>query len=129
MNLYAYTQISTLEDYVNKHYGKPPRLRGIQLMKVETPEEPEPCDGYQEEVFNKYCGQDVVYIHTRCGGGNYEYFGADKWEERNSDTFLEGVGDEFDCTYRDHYFKAVVDDEYRKLVDKYSEQADGQEND
>ena len=95
--------------YVNKHYGEIPRLRGVRFMKLETP-----CG---DSVFDSYCGKDVVYIHTRCGGDNYEYFEADEWENNNP-LFLEGVDDDFDCTYRDHYFEAVVDDEYNSIINQ-----------
>lgn len=114
MDLFAYIQIGELDSYVVKHYGEPPRLRGIRLMEIERPcEYPE---DRQMEVFNSHCGKPVIYIHTRCGGANYRYYGADEWELDNSETFIESVDDEYDCTYRDHYFKAVEDDEYRALV-------------
>ena len=114
MDLLAYIQIGELCSYVVKHYGEPPRLRGIRLMEIERPcEHPE---DRQMEVFNSHCGKPVIYIHTRCGGANYRDYGADEWELDNSETFIESVDDECDCTYRDHYFKAVEDDEYRALV-------------
>lgn len=116
MDLQAY-MISGDEDimsYIDKHYGKIPRLRGVRFMKLETPYDEET---YQDEVFNSHCGKDVIYIHTRCGGGNYEYCEADKWENSNP-LFLESVDDDFDCTYRDHYFEAVVDDEYNNIINQ-----------
>lgn len=124
MDLGAYANIQFLEDYVEKHYGKVPRLRGIRLMKLEEPEGE--SDGRQMDVFNGYCGKDVIYIHTRCGSAgygdddpdsNYRFCGADKWEEANSDLFIESLNDEFDGTYRDHYFTAVIDDEYNRLIE------------
>ena len=122
MDLYAYTQIDALGSYVERNYGAPPRLRGILLMEMERPcEYPE---DRQMEVFNSHCGKPVIYIHTRCGGANYRDFGADKWELDNSETFIEGVDDEFDPTYRDHYFRAVDDDEYRALVAKLAERGE-----
>lgn len=114
MDLYAYMQKDKLIGYVAKHYGEPPRLRGIRLMEVESP--CEPSESYQMKVFNFHCGKPVIYIHTRCGGYNYQDFGADEWEQNNIETFIEGIDDEFDSTYRDHYFEAVEDDEYRALV-------------
>lgn len=114
MDLYAYMQIGALGSYVEKNYGAPPRLRGIRLMEMERPYA-NPGD-LQTKVFNSHCGKPVIYIHTRCGGANYRDCGADEWELDNSETFIESVDDECDCTYRDHYFKAVEDDEYRALV-------------
>lgn len=115
--------------YINKHYGGVPRLRGVRFMKVETPYDSDGYLEYQEEAFNSYCGKDVIYIHTRCGGSkkcedsNYVYFGADKWEESNL-LFIEGVTDEWDATYRDHYFEAVVDEEYDKIIAMFSVDTD-----
>lgn len=116
MDLFAYIQIGEFGNYVTKHYGEPPRLRGIRLMEIE---EPYSCPkDRQMEIFNSHCGKPVIYIHTRCGGYNYYDFGADKWERSNSETFIEGIDDELDSTYRDHYFEAVEDDEYRALIAK-----------
>lgn len=125
MDLKAYV-ISTdelISSYVEKHYGDVPRLRGISLMKFERPGYA--GNGPEGEVWNRHCGEDVVYIHTRCGSchtgdeGNYSYFGADKWEESNSDTFIESVDEDFDSTYRSHYFKAVQGDDYEKICQQY----------
>lgn len=123
MDLGAYMQIELLKDYVARNYGEPPRLRGVRLMRFEEPSgEPE----YQMQVFDGYCGQDVVYVHTRCGSAcwgdddpdaNYIACGGRAWEESNPDTFIESLNDEWDGTYRDHYFKAVVDDEYKAIVE------------
>ena len=114
MDLQAYviSEDKDIMSYINKHYSGIPRLRGVRFVKLETPYEEETC---QDEVFNSYCGKDVIYIHTRCGGGNYEYFEADKWESNNP-LFLKGVDDDYDRTYRDHYFEAVVDDEYNSIL-------------
>lgn len=111
MDLQAYVISKDMEimSYANKHYGDIPRLRGVRFMKLETP-----CG---DSVFDSYCGKDVIYIHTRCGGDNYEFFEADEWENNNP-LFLEGVDDDFDCTYRDHYFEAVVDDEYNNIINQ-----------
>lgn len=123
MDLGAYANIEALESYVARHYGEVPRLRGIRLMRVE---EPTGCCGRQMEVFDGYCGKDVVYIHTRCGSAfwgdedpdaNYVSCGGREWEEANPDTFIESLNDKWDGTYRDHYFMAVVDDEYKAMID------------
>jgi hypothetical protein len=119
-------QQQPVAEYIKKNYGEVPRIRGVRFMKLEKPvpnEEKSP----QIDMFNKYCGQDVVYIHTRCGdcsmslgfkskNSNYFTFGAKAWEERNKKLFLDHITDEFDCTYCDHYFKAVVNDEYADLI-------------
>lgn len=115
MDLQAYmtSKDNDVMSYINKHYSGIPRLRGVRFMKLETLEMNEYT--YQDELFNSYCGEDVIYIHTRCGGYNYEDFEADKWENDNP-LFLKGVDDCFDETYRDHYFKAVIDDDYKNII-------------
>lgn len=122
MDLYAYSQIEKLGEYVTKHYGEVPRLRGIRLMKLEKPEE---SYSTQMDIYNSYCGKDVIYIHTRCGSAwygdddpdaNYISCGGKEWEEANSELFIESINDEFDGTYRDHYFEAVIDDDYKALI-------------
>ena len=123
MDLGGYAQIEQLGGYVTRNYGSPPRLRGIRLMRLEKPTgDPE----YQMQVFDGYCGEDVVYVHTRCGSAcwgdgdpdaNYISCGGLAWEEANPETFIESLNDEFVGTYRDHFFKAVIDDEYKSLIE------------
>lgn len=58
----------------------------------------------QWNVWNKYCGRDdVLYIHARIGGGNWNYYGGPELEKQS--WFLEKVDDYFDCTYCDIYAK------------------------
>lgn len=112
LGAYVISQETAIVSYVNKHYGDVPRLRGVRFMRVETPYH---SDSYQNDMFDSYCGKDIIYIHTRCGGNNYIDCGGEEWENSNP-LFLEGVDDEWDCTYRDHYFEAVVDEEYNKII-------------
>lgn len=122
MDLYAtlLDQDKAVHNYIVKHYGAIPRLRGVRFMRYE---EPEVCNlpDAQGDMWLKYCGKDVIYIHTRCGASNYEDFGADQWEQSHSDTFLESVNDGGDCTYRDHYFTAVLDEDYNKICQRIEE--------
>ncbi len=58
----------------------------------------------QYNTWNKYCGRnDVLYIHARIGGNNWEYFGGP--ELTKEPWFLEKVDDSFDSTYCDIYAK------------------------
>lgn len=125
MDLGAYCNIGATEGYVVNNYGHVPRLRGIRLMKLE---EKTGEGGPQMELFDSMCGEDVVYIHTRCGScgfgdddpdTNYTACGGKEFEERNADKLLASINDEFDGTYRDHYFKAVVNDEYKRLLGEH----------
>lgn len=62
----------------------------------------------QWNAWNKYCGRnDVLYIHARIGGRNWEYFGGN--ELKKQPWFLEKVDDSFDETYCDIYAKIKVD--------------------
>ena len=53
-------------------------------------------------TFNKYCGRDdVLYIHARIGGNNWNYYGGAEIEKQS--WFFEKVDDAFDSTYCDIY--------------------------
>ncbi len=55
----------------------------------------------QYEVWNKYAGRDdILYIHSRIGGGNWYYYYNDVVDKP---WFVEKVDDYFDSTYCDIY--------------------------
>lgn len=125
MDFGAYVRMESLQGYVEKHYGMPPRPRGIRLMKVENKVEEGDA---QFEMYNSFCGEDVIMLHTRCGGcgwgeddesSNYKSCGMDKYEEDNAEYLVGAIDDGWDTTYRDTYLKAVVDDEYKQLIASY----------
>lgn len=135
MDIYAYLQAQDemIDKYLEENYGEIPRFRGARFMKVESPVELGECDNQlydkEFEVYNKYAGQDVIYIHTRCGDcgmgyedehSNYVYCGAKDWEEKFSNLFLEHITEDFDSTYCTHYFKAVINDDYKKILKSLS---------
>lgn len=61
----------------------------------------------QVETFNKYVGRDdILYIHARIGGGNWDYFGCRELEKQP--WFLEKVDDMFDESYCDIYAKISI---------------------
>lgn len=56
----------------------------------------------QFDLWNKYAGKEgVLYIHSRIGGGNWDYYNGD--ELKKKDWFLDKVDDNFDGTYCDIY--------------------------
>lgn len=56
----------------------------------------------QYDMWNKYAGrEDVLYIHSRIGGGNWKRYGGD--ELTKMPWFLDKVDDCFDETYCDIY--------------------------
>lgn len=56
----------------------------------------------QFDVWNKYAGKEnVLYIHARIGGGNWDCFGGN--ELMKESWFLDRVDDYFDETYCDIY--------------------------
>ena len=57
----------------------------------------------QYDTFNKYVGKNVLYVHARVGGANWDFFGMD--EITKHPLYLERVDDYFDSTYCDIYFK------------------------
>lgn len=111
-------------NYIKKNYGEVPRIRGVRFMKIETAID---CGSFHSQfnMFNKYVGKDVIYIHTRCGWyegdewSNYISCGWKEREDKNKGTFLESINDSFDGTYRDHYFKAIKGKEYKELLDLF----------
>ena len=119
MDIFAYmlSEREPVPEYLNANYGPVPRFRGIRFMKYETPD---CCKdmGLQSDVWARMCGNDIIYIHTRCGGDNYIDCGGKEWEEAHRDTFITSVDDEIDGTYRDHYFTAVIDDNYKEICSK-----------
>ena len=134
MDLYAYSQIDDLKKYLEENNIDIPRLRGLRLMKEETPvckesvEEMPLCFFFKEksiadlhgkkrkkyklllkqakkqyDIYNKYIGKNVLYVHARVGGANWDFFGMD--EITKHPLYLERVDDYFDSTYCDIYFK------------------------
>lgn len=104
MNLGAYLNMKENEtdfDQIMKDNGiKIPRLRGVLLMKDETPFKEAKLEA--DMLFNEYCGQDdVLYIHARIGGLNWNDFGGPELEKQP--WFLDKVDDPFDSTYCDIY--------------------------
>ena len=136
MDLYAYMLKGEelIDKYIKENYGEIPRCRGVRFMKTENIWEND-VDAQEEiDMHNKYVGTDTIYIHTRCGDcgmgydeedSNYVYCGAKKWEENNKDKFLEHITEEFDCTYCTHYFKAVINDDYKAIIKELEK---GEEN-
>ena len=60
----------------------------------------------QYDMWNKYAGRnDVLYIHARIGGNNWNYFDGEKLRKKL--WFLDKVDDSSDSTYCDIYAKIV----------------------
>lgn len=101
MDLGAYSNIELLKELVDKNNIEVPRLRGYRLMKYENPID-------YKEMFNKYCGRDdVLYIHARVGGANWNYYDCDNLV-KSKDWFLDKIDDSYDCTYCDIYAKLKI---------------------
>ena len=79
------------------------RIRGKKrkILKTYIHNEKKRYEG-QYMIWNKYCGmEDILYIHARIGGDNWNYFGGP--EIAKQPWFIEKVDDAFDCTYCDIY--------------------------
>ena len=124
MNLYAYSQEENLKPILKEINLEIPRLRGLCLMKFEKPSNYNIAEellynpfledwemtalectlkkqgNKQQELWNKYCGKDVLFIHARQGGGNREYYMPDVQKHPR---YLDDVDDSYDCTYCDIY--------------------------
>lgn len=55
------------------------------------------------ELWNKYVGEDVLYVHSRCGWLNWNYCRAFELEKHPD--FLDKCDDYWDYSYCDIYFK------------------------
>lgn len=109
-----------MEEYLKKHYWEIPRIRAVRFMELEWPLETEQSD---IEMFNKYCWQKVINIHTRCWGNNYESCWWKEWEDelKKKWLFIDWHDECFDNTYRDTYVKIKEDKEYKNLLQKVRE--------
>ena len=56
----------------------------------------------QMNMFNSFCGKDVLYVHARIGGNNWDYFKCDYITKYPQ--YLDRCDDYWDCTYCDIYF-------------------------
>jgi hypothetical protein len=118
MDLWAYSLKDKLVELLP---SEPPRLRGIRLMILEKP-----TGSSELELYDSFCGKDVIYIHTRCGqchydgDDNYEAFGMDIWEDELGEDMIAAENDDFDCTYRDTYIRVPNEslELYYKLVEE-----------
>ena len=54
----------------------------------------------QYEMFNRYAGKNVLYVHARQGGGNRFYYPIDT----KHPMYLDDIDDAFDSTYCDIYY-------------------------
>lgn len=117
MDLYAFMFNDALKELLP---SEPPRLRGIRLMKIQDEIDDDSSSSSSAELFNSFCGKDVIYIHTRCGqcyfssDDNYIAFGMDEWESENN--AIGAANDPYDCTYRDTYIEVTEDK--KSLYDK-----------
>ena len=76
----------------------------------------------QFEMFNKYVGrEDVLYIHTRTGGDNWNYYECYKY--LLEPWYLDHIDDCFDCTYCDIYVK--IDPETVKKLAEMEKETNG----
>lgn len=128
LKAFANTYDDKLAKYIEKNYGEIPRCRGYELMKISQKYTDDSDE--QTHLYNSFVGQDIIYIHTRCGDcgrgygdedSNYVYCGAKEWEEKYKDLFITHYTDSFDSTYCDHYFKAIIDDDYKELIESKGE--------
>ncbi len=101
-----------IRKYVAENFGRVPHYRGVRFMKLETPYT---CRnrGMQSALFEKYCGQDVIYFHVFEDGCDKE---LDQWRTEYFELFLSSVN-EPGTDYRDYYFRAPVTDDYEKICE------------
>ena len=71
------------------------------------------------ELWNKYCGKDVLYVHARIGGGNRLWYKTDKLKEHP--LYLDDCDDSFDSTYCTIYYD-IKDVDLTKYIKECDEQ-------
>lgn len=82
----------------NRIHGKKRKLLKFAIKKKKR------AIQKQFDIWNKYVGQNVLYIHSRMGGGNWRNLSvADKIKLTNAPWFLDRVDDWWDNTYCDFY--------------------------
>ena len=81
----------------NKIHGKKRKWIKWEIKKTKK--------AYQQQydMFNSFVGKDVLYVHSRIGGNNWNYFKG--FELLKHPDYLKHVDDCFDSTYCDIYFK------------------------
>lgn len=68
----------------------------------------------QFDLFNKYVGKNVLYVHARQGGLNRAY--CEMAEVEKHPRWLGDIDDAWDCTYCDIYFNLDgLDIDYKKI--------------
>lgn len=83
----------------DKVHGKKRKLFKYNMRKAKQRVEK------QYALWNKYAGRnDVLYIHARIGGGNWNWYDCDEVIKAQP-WFLDVIEDAFDCTYVDIYAK------------------------
>lgn len=82
----------------NRIHGKKRKILKFEIKKRKK------AIQKQFDIWNKYVGQNVLYIHSRVGGGNWENMSVeDKIKLTNAPWFLDRVDDYLDNTYCDFY--------------------------
>ena len=89
----------------NRIHGKKRKILKFEIKKRKK------AIQRQFDTWNKYVGQNVLYIHSRIGGGNWRDLSvAEKIKLTNAPWFLDRVDDYWDNTYCDFYAK--IKEEY-----------------
>ena len=71
----------------------------------------------QFDLFNKYVGKNVLYVHARQGGNNRFYCDMPLVEKHPR--WLSDIDDAYDCTYCDIYFNLDgLDIDYEKIKEE-----------
>ena len=81
----------------NKIHGKKRKRIKFEIKKTKKEYQ------RQYDLFNSFVGKDVIYVHARIGGGNWNYFKG--FELLKHPDYLAHCDDAWDNTYCDIYFK------------------------
>lgn len=98
---------------LGKHPDKYPRFRDCFIEHTE--QVPGGELGVTNESVERKDGEYFIYIYTRVGGGNREYYDKEIKKLQNNKHYISDKDDDFDCTFATFKFK--VPKRFRKDFD------------
>ena len=82
----------------NKIHGKNRKRIKFEIKKAKK------NYNIQYDLWNSFAGKNVLYVHARLGGFNWDYYDGNNTIKKHKD-FLEKCNDAWDSTYCDIYFE------------------------
>lgn len=113
LGAFMYLEYKIVRKYVDETFGHVPHNRGVRFMAFEKPVTCRNC-GYQSEMWEKFCGQDVIYFHLQDNGDGK----IDSFLETHKSELLGSCDDFTDPGYKDYYFTATINSLYKVILER-----------